>query len=48
MLAHEIGVLRAPIVVKLAQRSLPFFSVLWGSAKVEWGPKQQKAFDDLK
>jgi hypothetical protein len=34
-------------VAKLAQRSLPFFSVLWGSAKVEWGPKQQKAIDDL-
>jgi hypothetical protein len=35
-------------IVKLAQRSLPFFSVLRGSAKVEWGPEQQKAFDDLK
>jgi hypothetical protein len=35
-------------IVKLAERSLPFFSVLWGSAKVEWGPEQQKAFDDLK
>jgi hypothetical protein len=22
--------------------------VLWGSSKVEWGPEQQKAFDDLK
>jgi hypothetical protein len=35
-------------VVKLVQKSLPFFSILRGSAKVEWGPEQQKAFDDLK
>jgi hypothetical protein len=35
-------------IMKLAERSLPFFSVLRGSAKVEWGPEQQKAFDDLK
>jgi hypothetical protein len=35
-------------IAKLAQRSLPFFSVLQGFAKVEWGPEQQKAFDDLK
>jgi hypothetical protein len=35
-------------ITKLAQRSLPFFSVLRGSTKVEWGPDQQKAFDDLK
>jgi hypothetical protein len=34
--------------VKLAERSLPFFSILRGSTKVEWGPKQQKAFDILK
>jgi hypothetical protein len=27
-------------IVKLAERSLPFFSTLRGSAKVEWGPKQ--------
>jgi hypothetical protein len=33
---------------KLAERSLPFFSVLRGSAKVEWGPEQQKAFNNLK
>jgi hypothetical protein len=26
-------------IAKLAERSLPFFSVLRGSAKVEWGPK---------
>jgi hypothetical protein len=35
-------------ITKLAQGSLPFFSVLRGSAKVEWGLEQQKAFDDLK
>jgi hypothetical protein len=33
---------------KLAKRSLPFFAVLRGSGAFEWGPKQQKAFDDLK
>jgi hypothetical protein len=26
-------------VAKLTRRSLPFFSVLRGSAKVEWGPE---------
>jgi hypothetical protein len=35
-------------IVKLAERSLPFFIVLRGSAKVEWEVEQQKAFDDLK
>jgi hypothetical protein len=35
-------------IVKLAQKSLPFFSVLQGSTKVEWRPEQQKTFDDLK
>jgi hypothetical protein len=35
-------------IAKLAKRSLPFFSMLRGSAKVKWGPEQQKAFDDLK
>jgi hypothetical protein len=35
-------------IVKLAERSVPFFSVLRGSTKVEWGPEQQKVFDDLK
>jgi hypothetical protein len=35
-------------VVKLAERRLHFFSVLWGSAKIDWGSEQQKAFDDLK
>jgi hypothetical protein len=35
-------------IVKLVERSLPFFSVLWGSTKVEWGPGQQKAFNNLK
>jgi hypothetical protein len=35
-------------IVKLAERSLPFFSVLRGSAKIKWGPNQQKALNDLK
>jgi hypothetical protein len=39
-------------ILKLAERSLPFFSVLRGSTKVDWGGgegvEQQKAFDDLK
>jgi hypothetical protein len=35
-------------IMKLAERSLPFFSVLRGSVKVEWGPEKQRAFDDLK
>jgi hypothetical protein len=35
-------------IAKLAERSLPFFSILQGSAKVDWGTEQQKAFDDLK
>jgi hypothetical protein len=35
-------------IAKLADKSLPFFSVLRGSTKVEWGPEQQRAFDDLK
>jgi hypothetical protein len=36
------------LVVKLAERSLPFFTVLKGSGRVDWGIEQQKAFDDLK
>jgi hypothetical protein len=35
-------------IAKLADTSLPFFSILRGSAKVEWGREQHKAFDDLK
>jgi hypothetical protein len=35
-------------IAKLVERSLPFFSVLRGSAKVDWGTEQQKTFDDLK
>jgi hypothetical protein len=35
-------------IVKLAERNLQFFAVLRGSAPFEWGPEQQKAFDDLK
>jgi hypothetical protein len=36
------------LIVKLAERSLPFLSMLRGSTKVEWCPEQQKPFDDLK
>jgi hypothetical protein len=35
-------------VSKLAEHNLPFFVVLRGSGKVDWGVEQQKAFDDLK
>jgi hypothetical protein len=35
-------------ITKLAKRSLPFFNILRGSTKVEWGPEQQWAFDYLK
>jgi hypothetical protein len=35
-------------ITKLAERSLPLFSILRGSTKVEWGLEQQNAFDDLK
>jgi hypothetical protein len=35
------------LIAKLAERSLPFFSVLRGSTRVEWHPLQQKAFEDL-
>jgi hypothetical protein len=35
-------------ISKLVECSLPFFTILRGSAKVEWGTEQQKSFDDLK
>jgi ABC-type transporter Mla subunit MlaD len=35
-------------ISKLVEHSLPFFTILRGSAKVEWGAEQQKAFEDLK
>jgi hypothetical protein len=35
-------------IAKLAEKSLPFFSTLRGSTKVDWGAEQQQAFDDLK
>jgi hypothetical protein len=35
-------------IAKLAERSLPLFTVLRGSARVEWGLEKQKAFEDLK
>jgi hypothetical protein len=33
--------------LKLAEQSLLFFAIPRGSAKVDWGTEQQKAFDDL-
>jgi hypothetical protein len=35
-------------ISKLAERSLPFLTILRGSTKVEWGIEHQRAFDDLK
>jgi hypothetical protein len=35
-------------ISKLTERSLSFFTILRGFAKVEWGAVQQKVFDDLK
>jgi hypothetical protein len=35
-------------ITKLVERSLPFFTVLRGSAKIQWGAEQQKAFESLK
>jgi hypothetical protein len=37
-LAGHIAALNR-FITKLAERSLPFFSVLLGSTKVEWGPE---------
>jgi hypothetical protein len=33
-------------ITKLAKTSIPFFSILRGSAIVEWGREQQMDFDD--
>jgi hypothetical protein len=35
-------------ISKLAECSLPFFTVLRGFRKVDWGVEQQNALDDLK
>jgi hypothetical protein len=35
-------------ILKLEEHSLPFFTILRGSANIEWGVEQQKAFDDLR
>jgi hypothetical protein len=35
-------------ISKLAERSLPFFTALRGSLKIQWGVEQQKAFERLK
>jgi hypothetical protein len=34
--------------LKLAECSIPFFTILRGFAKIEWGAEQQKAFESLK
>jgi hypothetical protein len=35
-------------ISRSAERSLPFFKVLKGKGKIEWGPEQSKAFTELK
>jgi hypothetical protein len=40
-LADHIAALNR-FIVKLVERSLPFFSMLRGSAKVEWGQSNKK------
>jgi hypothetical protein len=35
-------------IVKLAERSLPFFTVLRGSKKIDWGLEQKKGFKDMR
>jgi hypothetical protein len=35
-------------ISKLAEHSLPFFTILRGSIKIEWGAEQQEAFESLK
>jgi hypothetical protein len=35
-------------ISRSAERSLPFFKVLKGKGKIEWGPEQSKAFAELK
>jgi hypothetical protein len=35
-------------ILKLAEHSLPFFTILKGFSNIEWVVEQQKAFDDLK
>jgi hypothetical protein len=35
-------------ISKLAKHSLPFFTILRGSANIEWGVEQQKGFYNLK
>jgi hypothetical protein len=36
------------VLNEATERSLPFFTILGGSTKVDWGPEQQNAFEDLK
>jgi hypothetical protein len=46
-LTNRIAVLNR-FIAQLAKRSLPFFTVLRGFTRVDWGAEQQKAFEDLK
>jgi hypothetical protein len=46
-LTGRIAVLNQ-FITKLAERNLPFFKVLRGSSKFEWGIEQQEAFNALK
>jgi hypothetical protein len=55
MLAVNICILWLPTIAslnrfisKLAEHSLPFFTVLRGSTRIEWGAEQEKAFESLK
>jgi hypothetical protein len=34
--------------LKLEEQSLPFFAILGGSTKLDWGTELQRAFNDLK
>jgi hypothetical protein len=46
-LAGHIAALNR-FIAKLSEKILPFFSVLRGATKVEWGTEHRKDFDDLK
>jgi len=46
-LIERIGALNR-FILKSAERSFPFFKALRGGDKVEWGPEQSKAFQQLK
>jgi hypothetical protein len=35
-------------IAKLAECNLPFFTILVGSARMDWGAEQEKAFEEVK